>query len=263
MRALAPLALLLAPSLAAAQESPPPPQPATEVPAAVPFGVGERFDYRVKFGPLRVGKAFMAVEGIDSVAGHPTYHLRSVIQGSVPFYKLDDRQESWLDIYQLASRRYRQDTQQGDYKRVRQYEFDLENGVWVKGEGETEPIPAGALDDASFVYFVRTVPLEIGATYEWNRYYRSDRNPVILRVLRRETVNVPAGRFATIVVRPIIKTRGIFSEGGEAEIYISDDELRMPVRLVSKLKIGTLTLELTEFRQGERLVRALPGAQEP
>ncbi|KPK81933.1 MAG: hypothetical protein AMS25_04295 [Gemmatimonas sp. SM23_52] len=222
--------------------------------ATVPFGVGERFDYRVKFGPLKVGKAFMEVARIDTVAGHPTYHLISVIQGSTPFYRLDDRQESWLDVYQLASRRYLQDSHQGSYTRFREYELDLENGTYTRNDGASDSIPANALDQASFVYFLRTVPLEVGATYEWNRYFRFDRNPVILRVLRRERVKVPAGEFSTIVVQPIIKTRGIFSEGGEAEIFITEDELRMPVKVKSKLAVGSVTLELTEYVAGERLL---------
>lgn len=221
--------------------------------ATVPFGVGERFDFRVKFGPLRVGKAFMEVVGIDTVANHPTYHLKSVIQGSTPFYKLDDRQDSWLDVFQLASRRYRQDSQQGSYTRFREYELDLENGIYTRHDGESDSIPANALDECAFVYFVRTIPLEVGETYEWNRYFRFDRNPVVLRVLRRETVKVPAGEFSTIVVRPIIKTRGIFSEGGEAEIFITDDDRRIPVMMKSKLVVGSVTLELTEWVAGERL----------
>ena len=253
MRALAAIAIALSAVPAAGQESLSSPEgPPVEI-AAVPFGVGERFDYRVKFGPLPVGVAFMEVAGIDTVAGRPTYHLRSVMQGSVPFYKLDDKQDSWMDVSLLASRRYRQDSQQGSYKRLREYELDLENRIYRASDGETDSIPADALDEASFVYFVRSIPLEVGATYEWNNYFRYDRNPVIVRVLRREKIRVPAGEFETIVVRPIIKTGGIFSEGGEAEIFITDDENRILVKMITRLKVGTVTLELTEYRLGEKL----------
>jgi hypothetical protein len=246
------LALLWIPSNAVAQDGPPEAE-STGAPAAVPFGVGERLDYRVKFGPLKVGSAFMAVEGIDTIAGYPTYHLQSVIQGSTPFYKLIDKQESWLDVTQLASRRYLQDSKQGSYERYRVYDFDLENGTYSRQDGDTGSIPQGALDDASFVYFVRSVPLEVGKRYEWDRYYQFDRNPVILEVLRRDEVKVPAGEYSTIVVRPIIKTGGLFSEGGEAEIYITDDERRVPVKLVTKLKVGSVILELTKYAAGELL----------
>ncbi|MEE9132013.1 MAG: DUF3108 domain-containing protein [Gemmatimonadota bacterium] len=225
----------------------------SKVPAAVPFGVGERFDYRVKFGPIKVGQAYMQVVGIDTIAGWPTYHLQSLIKGSTFFYKLEDKQDSWLDVYQLASRRYVQDSHQGDYERYRDYRLDLENLVYERNDGETDSIPEGALDDASFVYFVRSIPLEVGETYEWNRYFRWDRNPVILKVLRREKVKVPAGQFSTIVVRPIIKTGGLFSEGGEAEIYMTDDDRRLLVKLVTKLKVGSVILELTEYTLGQEL----------
>ena len=263
MRALAGLFILLAALPAAAQETSTVSGDSSTSAilgiASVPFGVGERFDYRVKFGPLKVGEAFMEVAGIDTVAGYPTYHLRSEIQGSVPFYKLRDLQESWLDVSLLASRRYRQDSKQGSYERQRLLELDLENRVYHESNGETDSIPENALDDASFVYFVRSVPLEVGKEYEWSNYFRYDRNPVILQVLRRETVKVPGGEFETIVVRPIIKSKGIFSEGGEAEVYITDDEHRMLVKLVTKLKVGTVTLELTDYAIGERLTVAMLG----
>ncbi len=247
------LLILLMPAAAIAQDVNGPPPPAVRELADVPFGVGERMTYRVKFGPLAVGEAQMEVVEIDTVAGHPTYHLRSVIQGSTFFYKLDDRQDSWLDVYRLASRRFRQDSQQGDYERFREYEIDLEGGLYTRNDGVQDSIPEGALDEAAFIYFVRTIELEVGRTYTWNRYFRYDRNPVIVKVLRREKVKVPAGEFETVVVRPIIKTRGIFSEGGQAEVYITDDERRIPVQLRSKLKVGSVTMELTDLAEGEKL----------
>ncbi len=228
--------------------------PATAAePADVPFGVGERLRYRVKFGPLEVGEARMEVDGIDTIAGYPTYHLLFTIRGGTFFYKIDDKQESWIDVYELASRRYRQDLHQGNYERLRVWDFDLESLIYVRNDGETGSIPGGALDEAAFIYFARTVPMQVGETYEWDRYFRWDRNPVILRVLRRETVRVPAGEFNTIVVRPIIKTRGIYAEEGEAEVYVTDDERRIPVMLKSRLKVGQLSLELTEFVEGTKL----------
>jgi hypothetical protein len=262
MRFLSGLVLLglLIPVTGVAQDDPPVESEGVAI-AEVPFGIGERMDYRVKFGPLKVGQAYMEVEGLDTIAGYATYHLRFHMSGSVPFYKLDDTQQSWLDVALLATRRYHQDSHQGSYERYREYEFDLEQGTLSGLEGETDSIPKEALDEAAFIYFVRSIELEVGETYEWNRYYRFDRNPVILQVLRRERVRVPAGEFETIVVRPIIKSGGIFAEGGEAEVYITDDELRIPVRLYTKMKVGSVVLELTEYREGERLTPEILGSR--
>jgi hypothetical protein len=63
-------------------------------------------------------------------------------------------------------------------------------------------------------------------------------------VLRRERIRVPAGTFDAIVVRPTIKTTGIFSEGGRAEVWFADDSTRRMLQMTSRLSLGSLSLEL-------------------
>jgi len=100
------------------------------------------------------------------------------------------------------------------------------------------------LDEGSFLYFVRTLPLEVGKTYEFQRYFKAQGNPVRIRVLRRETVTVPAGTFKAVVLQPTFQTKGIFSQNGRAEVWISDDERRLMVQMKSKLSFGSLNLYL-------------------
>src|SRR5690606_25183114 len=117
------------------------------------------------------------------------------------------------------------------------------------------------LDDVSFLYFVRTIPLEVGQTYTYNRYFRESGNPVVLHVLRKETVKVPAGTFETVVVQPIIQTSGLFGDGGRAEVYFTDDDRRLLVQMKSSVPVvGSLNLHLTSVREGEAITTAdLPG----
>ena len=63
-------------------------------------------------------------------------------------------------------------------------------------------------------------------------------------MLRKERVKVPAGTFNAIVIQPVIKTKGIFSENGHAEIWLSDDDRRIMLQLKSKLSFGSLNLYL-------------------
>ena len=95
---------------------------------------------------------------------------------------------------------------------------------------------------------------EVGQTYTFDRYYKNSGNPVTVKVLRKETVTVPAGTFETVVVRPIIKTKGLFGEGGEAEVYFTDDHRRLIVQMKSKVPvIGSLGLQLESYMPGEKL----------
>jgi hypothetical protein len=111
-------------------------------------------------------------------------------------------------------------------------------------------VPFYHVDDGSFFFFVRTQELVVGQTYEYSRYFRPDPNPVTIRVLRRERVRVPAGEFDTIVLEPVIKTKGIFSEKGEARTWLSDDKDRVMVKMTAKLPFGSLKMSLKSFRRG-------------
>jgi hypothetical protein len=216
--------------------------------AKVPFRTGERLEYDVKFGPLHVGKGSMEVMGIDTVRGQEAWHTAFNVRGGTFFYHVNDRLESWLDVRSLSSLRHTQDLNEGKRDRERNFEIYPERGVFVEEGKEEAPTVDAPLDDGSFLYFLRTIPLEVGETYEFNRYFRPDRNPVTIKVLRRERVKVPAGEFDAIVVQPIIKTKGIFSESGKAEIWLSDDDRHIMLQMKSKLSIGSLNLYLKSYR---------------
>ena len=223
--------------------------------AVVPFGPGERLEYKVKIGILNAGNAHMAVLGIDSIREEPTYHLQMALKGSLLFgaAKVDDLYDSWLDTRLLISRRYIQDKHELNYHSYRHFEFYPEELYWDRADNDEFGDLASALplDDIAFVYFIRTLPLEVGKTYSFPRYFKKSGNPVIIKVERRERRETPVGTFNTIVVRPVIKTRGLFSEGGEAELHFTDDENRYLVYLRSKMPfVGSVTLHLESISPG-------------
>jgi hypothetical protein len=186
----------------------------------------------------------MEVRGIEEVRGQRAYHAAFEVRGGNRLYAVNDHYESWFSATTLASLRYAQNIDQGSYERLRRFEIFPDKRVFREEGKPEEPSVAEPLDDASFLYFLRTVPLEVGRTYTFDRYFRPDRNPVTVRVLRRERVRVPAGEFDAVVVQPVIKTKGIFSEGGRAEVWFAADSTRRIVQIKSRLKFGTLSLHL-------------------
>lgn len=218
-----------------------------------PFAPGEHASYQVKLGFVPVGSGSLSVTGIQTVQGEPAFHAVMTLSGGTIGYRVNDRYESWIDTDGLFSRRFHQNLREGSFRRNRTYDFDIRQRAFRRQDGETGAIPTDRpLDDLSFLYYARTLPLEVGATYTLSRYFKADGNPVVLQVLRRQTIEVPAGRFRTIVVRPIIQTDGMFSEDGRAEVYFSDDQHRIPVLIRSRAgKLpGELTMRLRSFRPG-------------
>jgi hypothetical protein len=220
-------------------------------PSRVPFGVGERFDYDVRLGSLKVGNSQMQVRAVESIRGRDAWHTQFWLKGGTFFYRVNDLFESWIDVETFSSLRFVKQLEEGTADREQSYEIYPERGLYVNQRNDkptrTLPTVRQPLDDGSFLYFVRTLPLVVGETYDFTRYFIPDRNPVRIRVLRRERVTVPAGTFNAIVVQPIIKTKGIFSEDGHAEVWLSDDSARMVLQLKSRLAFGSLNLYLTSY----------------
>lgn len=218
--------------------------------AKVPFGPGERMEYDVRFGALKVGNAHMEVVALDNIRGRAAWHTAFWVQGGNFLYRVNDVYESWMDAETLSSLRFVQELEEGGKDTERRFEIYPERAIFVqtsKKPSKEEKSVTQPLDDGSFLYFIRTIPLEVGKTYDFDRYFRPDRNPVRIRVLRKERVKVPAGTFDAIVIQPVIKTKGIFSENGHAEVWLSDDERHIMLQLKSQLKFGSLNLYLKSF----------------
>ena len=223
---------------------------------AVPFGPGERLEYQVKLGVFSVGEGFMSIDGVEDVRGHPSYRIRMAIRGGMLFAKVNDKYDSWLGTQDLVSRRYIRDIHEVNYKSRREFAIYPEERRWERVDADQDGTmnTSQPLDEIAFIYYLRTLPLEVGKTYTLNRYFKEDGNPVVIKVLRRERKEVPAGTFNTIVVQPIIQTDGLFSEGGNAEVYLTDDADRHLVYLRSEIPVvGSVTLHLKGIREGTPL----------
>ena len=223
--------------------------------AAVPFAVGEELRYSASFAGIRAGSATMKVAGIENVRGRPAYHIVFTIDGGIPLYRVRDRYESWVDVQTLASLRYVQNIREGGYHRNTTYEIFPDKAQYRKDDGALEASVSHPLDDGSFIYAIRAAVPNVGETRRDDRYFRPDRNPVVLTGLRNEAVSVDAGRFATTVIQPSIKANGIFSEDGDAQVWLSTDANRYPVLLKSKFAKFSLTLELQSVKQGDRVAQ--------
>ena len=236
---------------ASANLTPTPTATPTSSPSAYSVAVGERATYDVELRGKRVGTGSLELLGHEQVNGRDAVHASLQVKGSFLFAKVNDRFDSWFDPTQFVSRRFEQNQRELRHTRVRSYEIAPEEGVYretrsgrVDSLSTTEP-----LDDVSFLFFVRTLPLNVGDVDTIPRYFKAGRD-VIIRVVGKKTITVPAGTFQTIVVKPTItNASGLLGQGGEAEVYFTDDAARTLVMLKSHVPVlGTLELSLRELK---------------
>jgi len=230
-------------SLTATATTPAPP------PAAVPFPVGERLVYGARYGPFSVGTATMEVAGVDTIRAVEAVHFRFLIDGGALWYHIHQNLESWVGRRDFRSRRFLNQTEEKGKAWERKFEIYPDSGMYREaGRDSAAPTVADPLDDAAFLYWIRTVPLEIGKRYEYRRYFRPERNPVIVEVLKRERVNVAGRKWDAIVIRPRIPNGGgIFAEKADARMWLSDEQPRIMLALQSNFSFGQVTLKLKAY----------------
>ena len=219
-----------------------------------PFAVGEKLSYSAKLGMLTLGSGTLEVASVDTVRGVESFRLRFRLEGKTMFYTLDDVLESWVSTADLTSRRFVQDFEENGKSMDRRYEIFPDSGYYREhGRDTLFATPHSPLDDAAFFYFVRVTPLEVGRKYTYNRYFRKEKNPVTIQVVKREKMDLPDGSEVNcLVLHPTIDTRGLFSKRSETLIWLTDDSRRLPVQIRTKFPFGTVTLRLKNM--------VLPGA---
>ncbi|MBT8487398.1 MAG: DUF3108 domain-containing protein [Gemmatimonadetes bacterium] len=222
--------------------------------ARAPFGPGEHLVYKVKVGIFGVGEGFMAVVGTDEHEGNPVYRVEMGIQGSLGPAKVDDLYQTWFDVSTLQTWRYVRDIDEIGYQSYRHWEFFPDRMRWERQDNDEAGDLGSALplDEIAFIYYLRTLPLEVGKSYTLSRYFQEDGNPVTIKVLRKDQRETEGVHYNTIVISPEIQTDGLFGKGGKAEIHVTDDERRIPVYVKSDIPgfPGSLTLHLRSIQDG-------------
>ena len=215
----------------------------------LPFESGERLRYRVSVGKMgAVGEGEMTVSGPVDLRGIETLILRSEIHARFGFVTKTERAESWIDPTRMAALRYTKRTH-GAFTRDDEQSVELfpEDQRWEDQRGRHGQSPTtDPLDELSFIYYLRTLPLTSDSADRVVRHYDAARNPITVRVLGRDTVRTKAGTFPTIVVEMRVKDPRRYGGEGVIRLHLSDDAFRYPVRIESTVPVlgaTVLTLE--------------------
>lgn len=225
---------------------------------ALPFQPGERLEFALRWEALPAGQATLEVLPLSAIDGAAAYHFKLTAR-TTPFidtiYRVRDQIEGWTDLDLRRSLRYHKDQQEGDRMRniVVRFDWRAQTAQYTNFDHRREPIAVQpeTLDPLSAFYFTRmAIELREGASIE--RPVTDGRKHVrgTARVLRRETVSVPAGTFETVLIEPDLKdVGGVFrkSPGARIFIWMTDDERRIPVKLQSRVVIGRFVGELVSM----------------
>lgn len=218
-----------------------------------PFRPGESLRFSVQYGFIHAGNAWLEVPEIVDWNGRPAWRLVARAQSNGFFdkvYKVRNRIESVWDVERQHSWRYFEDRHEGRFNANDTLRYDPDSLVMRYKDGRSFPLPGPVQDALSSFYLTRFRALPIGGRVTFDYHASRKTAPMEVRVLGRETVRTPAGKFSCIVIEPLLKAGGIFKNNGRLVIWLTDDARRMPVLMKSKVMIGSVKVVLQEYKAG-------------
>jgi len=218
----------------------------------VAFGLGERLVFDVNYGFITAGEAVLQVAAADSIAGRICYRIEFRVNSLPSFswiYRVEDRYVTYVDEETIAPWRFEQHVREGSYSRDFTAMFDQRKNVAITTEG-TYTIPPYVHDILSAFYYARTIdygPMKPGDQVQMNNFYKDKTYELVVRFLGRQELDVAAGTFKTVVIEPLVKEGGLIKSEGRIVIWLTDDDRKIPVRVNTKVVIGSIDTELREY----------------
>jgi hypothetical protein len=215
--------------------------------AALPFSIGEKLTYEVSIANGgKVGTATMWIEGPVDVRGTSTYLLRFDSRIRIALLSAVSRSSSWFDPLRGSSLRFLKYEQNPLTHNDESVDLYPDQKEWRSAKGDSgQSLSNTPLDELSFMYFIRTLPMTPGATYRFDRHFDAARNPTTVSVIRREVIPTPMGELRVILVEMRVRDPRHFKGEGVIRIHLTDDECRLPARIESTMPVvGTAVLTI-------------------
>jgi hypothetical protein len=220
---------------------------------AFPFSHGEKLTFQVTWNFLPAGEGVLEILPMERINGILSYHFLMTTR-TYPFidliYKVRDRIDAYTDAAMTHSILYKK-RKEGKSKGnvVVNFDWDKKEAQYSSSGEKSNPIPLkpGSFDPLSVFYAFRLQPLR--ENMEIQVHVTDGKGCVTgkAKIIRRETVTVASGTYDTFLAEPELgHLRGVFqkSKSARLQIWVSADHCRIPVRIRSKVSVGSFVAEL-------------------
>ncbi|MBI2419469.1 MAG: DUF3108 domain-containing protein [Ignavibacteriales bacterium] len=216
------------------------------------FKTGEKLTFDVKYGFVKAGVAVMSIPHDKKISGRNTHHIMFEVNSLPSFdflFKVRDKYETYVDHEGLFPWRFEQHVREGSYSRDFSAFFDHRKLKAKTSTGEYT-IPKYVNDIVSAFYFTRTLDyskMKVGEKIRLYNFFKDRVYDLDVRYLGKERITVGAGKFDCVMIEPLVLEGGLFKSEGNIIIWLSNDDLKVPIKVKTKVVIGSIDAELTAY----------------
>jgi hypothetical protein len=201
----------------------------------LPFTVGERLRFFIYAAKLYVGYQTVELVGVEKLGGIEVYKIHGVSRSSFflsIIYRLDDKWTVYIDKNTLLPVRVEKDMVEGRSKGFFVYDIDQENSsvkIHNRTQNTTEVVRSENIifDLFSLLYYYRGNPAPFKDQFTFDFLEPHALHPVQFKDEGVEQIVIPR-----ISKKRSVSARRLQQAGGIGiEIFVSDDELRVPLKM--------------------------------
>lgn len=218
------------------------------------FKAGEKLTYRVHYGIIDAGEAKIELkESPYTFSNRSTYHAVGTgnsIGAFDLFFKVRDTYETYIDREGVFPWYFKRRVDEGGYKISQDYTFNHNEGSVSTQKDETHTVPTGVQDIISAFYYARTFDYsnaQKGDIFEIPTFLDDEMMILKIKYKGKETIKIRDGKYDCIKFVPVVQKGRIWKDESDLNIWISDDENKIPVLCKTKILVGSIKMELTDY----------------
>ena len=224
------------------------------------FAENEFLHFVVNYGLITAGYATISIDRIEEFNGRKCFVLKTTADSRKAFdwiFKVRDWTESYLDKERFHTLKFEKHLREGSYHRDIVIKYNQESNTgkyWSKKKNKsakekTFKIPDNVMDPLSALFYVRTMDIAVGDEILIPASDNKKIYNIKVIVHKREKIEIKAGKFDCFVVEPIMADGGVFKKDGKVKVWLTADEFKMPVKMETKVYIGSITAELDWYEK--------------
>lgn len=228
------------------------------------FKEGEYLKYRIHYGIINAGRAELRIKNLEFRENRPVFHVvgtgRSVGMAEV-FFRTRDRYESWIDAEALVPWEFVRDVDEGGYIIERHLRFDRYKNTAKDSKLRRDTvfaIPDDAQDMLSAFYYARSIDakgLRKGDLIPVNIFLDHKVFAFQLKYMGKETVKSKFGKIRCLKFMPTVQEGRVFKEKEGMLLWVSDDENKVPIRLETELVVGSIKMDISDYKNLRHPIR--------
>lgn len=216
----------------------------------IPFTPGEKLLYNVSWLKINAGFAEISVGDVTRIKGFEVFPFVARAWTNAffsKFFTVEDTIVSWLDTTNFIPHRYEEHIREGSYSRDRIFEFNHEKRISLY-KNKKFALSAQAQDPFSCLMILRMLAYSPGDTITVDVFANQRCYQIEMTIGPVQELETELGLLPCFTVKPILKLRGrVVQEDSELTIWFTDDDRRLPVKLETKVKIGTIVVKMIEY----------------